>query len=135
MNSAKSAKRNLYYTGDHEWIDFEGSIAYVGVCSFKLKGIKHIDQLVFCAVNGFNQQGATIATIKYDDYLIHVKMPVSGKVTNINEELLKNQSIDLLENAETTAWIAMIIPSRPYERVNLLSPYQYSMNGKGKYAK
>lgn len=28
----------MYYTRDHEWIDFQGSGAYVGVSNFKLSG-------------------------------------------------------------------------------------------------
>jgi glycine cleavage system H protein len=135
MNTEKIVRRDLYYTQDHEWIDFQGTIAYIGICSFKLKGIKQIDQLVFSGTDGFMQQGARIASIKYDDYLIHVHMPVSGKLTQVNRELLTNRSNELLENAETTAWIAMIIPAKPYERTNLLLPQQYRMHGKGKFTK
>jgi len=42
MNTDKAAKRDLYYTNDHEWIDFQGTIAYTGICLFKLLGFKEI---------------------------------------------------------------------------------------------
>jgi len=42
MNTDKAAKKDLYYTNDHEWIDFQGTIAYTGICLFKLLGFKEI---------------------------------------------------------------------------------------------
>lgn len=135
MNIEKTAKRDLYYTNDHEWIDFQGSVAYVGVCSFKLLGFKEINQIVFNETTGFRKQGEVIATIKYHDYVIHVNMPVDGKIIRINEELLTSKKNILLEHAESSGWVALVVPSQPYERKGLLLPQQYRMNGKSKYAK
>lgn len=41
----------------------------------------------------------------------------------------------LLRQPENNGWIALIVPSQPYERKDLLLPKQYQMNGKNKYAK
>ncbi|SEN98147.1 hypothetical protein SAMN05660816_01801 [Niastella yeongjuensis] len=45
MEAPNTIKRNLYYTNDHEWIDFQGVVAYVGVCRFKLSGFKEIHKI------------------------------------------------------------------------------------------
>jgi glycine cleavage system H lipoate-binding protein len=37
------SRKDLYYTRDYEWIDFQESVAYIGICSFKLAGIKKIE--------------------------------------------------------------------------------------------
>jgi len=135
MNTEKSTNKDLYYTKDHEWIDFQGSVAYVGVCSFKLLGFKEIQQITFNESSGFKRQGEVIATVTYNDYQIEAHMPVDGKVVQVNDTLLAGDKNVLLHHAESSGWIALIVPSQPYERKDLLLPNQYQMNGKNKYAK
>jgi len=135
MKMEKSANKDLYYTKDHEWIDFQGSVAYVGVCSFKLIGIRVIQKIILVEPSGLKKKGDVIATIKYKDYKIDVHMPVDGKLMEVNEILLTGNRNVLLQNPENIGWIALIIPSQPYERIDLLPSKQYQMNGKGKYAK
>ncbi len=135
MATDKSTNKDLYYTNDHEWIDFQGSVAYTGVCSFKLLGFKEIHQLQFKAPPGFLKKGDLIATIKYNDYQVEAHMPVDGKIVQLNEGLLENNANTLLTSAENGAWLAKIIPAQPYERKDLLLAKQYQMNGKSKYAK
>lgn len=131
----KSINKDLYYTNDHEWIDFQGSIAYIGVCSFKLSGFKEIHQVNFKEPSGFKKKGDIIATVIYNDYQIDAHMPVDGKVVEINETLLSGDQNILLQHPEKSGWIALIVPTQPYERRDLLLPKQYQMNGKSKYAK
>jgi len=135
MNMEKTLKKDLYFTNDHEWIDFQGTVAYTGICGFKLTGIKEIHQIVFNEPLGFKKKDEVIATICYNDYKIKVQMPVDGKVLQINEAILTGKRNILLQQPEGNGWIALIVPSRPYDRNDLLLPDQYQMNGKSKYAK
>lgn len=135
MNFKKSPNKDLYYTKDHEWIDFQGTVAYTGICSFKLLGFKGIQQLNFATSTGFKKKGEVIATIKYNDYQIEAHMPVDGNLITINEVLLTGDPGILLQHPESNGWIAKLIPTQPYERKELLLPKQYQMNGKDKYAK
>lgn len=135
MHSQKAANKDLYYTSDHEWINFQGSVAYTGVCSFKLLGFKEIQQLNFAGSPGFMKRGDLIAIIKYNDYQVEARMPVDGNLVELNETLMHGNLNDLLKYAESSGWIAKIAPSEPYERKGLLLPKQYQMNGKSKYAK
>jgi glycine cleavage system H protein len=134
MNTQSSGKNDLYYTKDHEWIDFKGTVAYTGICSFKLIGFKEIQQVIFKEPLGFKKRGDLIATIKYNDYIIKAHMPVDGKVLEMNTNLIYGDDTCLLKFAEDT-WIAKIAPSLPHERNDLLLPKHYQMNGKSKYAK
>jgi glycine cleavage system H protein len=134
MNNQKTSNKDFYYTTDHEWINFQGSIAYTGVCSFKLLGFKEIQQVIF-KEPGFLKSGDLIATIRYNDYHVEARMPVDGNVVELNETLISGDLNTLLKQAENNGWIAKIIPSQPYERKGLLLPKQYQMNGKNKYAK
>jgi len=131
----KQAKRDLYYTNDHEWIDFQGSVAYVGICHFKLLGFKEIHQITFSDLLEFKKKGEVIATIRYNDYQIEAHMPADGKVIQVNDALMPENSSLLLQQAESHGWIALIVPSQPYERKELLLSSEYQSNGKNKYAK
>lgn len=135
MKIEKPVKKDLYYTHEHEWIDFQGTVAYVGVCAFKLTGFREIHQLSFPEPSGFMKKGEIIATIAYSDYQVEVRMPVDGKLQQVNEELITGNKNTLLQQSEGSSWIALICPSLPYERKGLLLPKEYQMNGKGKYAK
>jgi glycine cleavage system H protein len=134
MNTQSSGTKDMYYTKDHEWIDFKGTVAYTGICSFKLIGFKEIQQVIYKEPLGFKKRGDSIATIKYNDYIIEAHMPVDGKVLEMNTSLMYGDDNRLLKFAEDT-WIAKIAPSLPHERNDLLLPKQYQMNGKSKYAK
>lgn len=135
MNMEKSTNKDLYYTNDHEWIDFQGTVAYAGVCSFKLLGFKEIQQITFKEPSGFKKRVEVIATVKYKDYQIEAHMPVDGKVVQVNDTLLTGDQNVLLQHPENSGWIALIIPAQSYEREDLLLPKQYRMNGKSKYAR
>lgn len=135
MNLEKSTKKDLYYTQDHDWIDFRATVAYVGVSSFKLIGFKEIHQVIFNEPSGLKKKGDLIATIKYNDYLIQAHMPVDGKVLELNTNLIYGEDNLLLKHAESLGWIALIVPLQPDERKELLLPKQYLMSSKSKYAR
>lgn len=127
--------KDLYYTADHEWIAFKGTVAYTGICSFKLTGFKEIHSVVFNEPDGFKKQGDVIATVQYNDYIIKAHMPVDGKIVRVNEALQTNNKNILLLHPETIGWIAHIIPSHPYERNGLVLPADYQMTRIRRYAR
>lgn len=135
MNNQKAAHRDVYYTNDHEWIDFQGTVAYTGVCHFKLLGFKGIHRIRFTDKSGFRKKGEVIAQITYNEYQIDAHMPVDGKIVQVNEDLLTGDQNRLIQTAENSGWLIKLIPSQPYERKDLLLPKQYQLNGKDKYAK
>ena len=120
-------KRDLYYTTDHEWIDFQGAVAYVGFCAFKLKGIKQIREIVFADMKVLLKSGDVIASVFYDDYKINVHMPVDGRVVQINDAILGGNHEMVLQQPEAGGWIALVVPVSPDDRKNLLISEQYRM--------
>jgi glycine cleavage system H protein len=125
MKTLEATRKDLYYTKDHEWINFQGSVAYVGVCPFKLKGIEKIERLEFEEADWLKKKGEVIATLYYDDYAIPVCMPVDGRIINLNDKLIIGDHDVLLQSPDNTGWIALIAPARPYEREGLLQSEQY----------
>ena len=135
MNMQPAVRRDQYFTKDHEWVDFQGAVAYIGICKFKLTGFKQIQELKFIDASGFKKQGEVIATVRYNDYLVEVHMPVDGKVVQVNDKLVKGNPNILLDCAESSGWVAYIVPALPHERKDLLMPKQYQMNCKSKWKK
>lgn len=125
MKTLQATRADLYYTSDHEWINFQGSVAYVGICPFKLKGIQRIGRLEFKEDNWLKKKGEVIATLYYDDYSIPVCMPVDGKIINLNDRLLNGEHDVLLQSPDHFGWVARISPAQPYERKGLLHSEQY----------
>ncbi len=62
-------------------------------------------------------------------------MPVDGNVLDVNTNLIYGDDHLLLQQAESNGWIALIVPSQPDERKDLLLPKQYLMNSKTQYTK
>lgn len=133
MDTSKARKKDLYYTNDHEWIDFQGSVAYVGICGFKLKGIVQVEELSFANAEGLKKKGEVIATLLYDDYEVAVQMPVDGKVISLNDALMAGNRELLLQQPENNGWIALVVPDKPYERNGLMVREQYEHYIKRRY--
>lgn len=132
MREYRASLGDIYYTKDHEWISFQASLAFTGVCGFKLTGIKEIHQFIIGEALGLKKQGEKIGTIQYNDYLIDVNMPVSGYVLEINSELLSGNVNLLVQQPEKGGWIARINPLQPDDRGGLLLPEEYIMKVNGK---
>src|SRR5665647_3544739 len=113
-------EKPLYYTWDYEWIDFRGSVAFVGICPFKLTGIKEIQKIEFSKESDSKKVGEVIASIFYDDYKIDVHMPVSGKILSINHAILTGYENIVLLEPESRGFIALLYTS-PSPRDGLLS--------------
>lgn len=127
MEGPKLMPRNLYYTRDHEWIDFQGSVAYIGVCRFKLTGFKEIHNIEFREAPDIINAGEVIGTIRFDDYLINVHMPVAGKIISINDLLLTEEKDVLLQQPENNGWFALAVPCQLNDKTGLLSNEEYKV--------
>lgn len=115
----------MYYTDEHEWIDYRGYTANVGICKVKLSGIDRIQSAAFCDTLTDINCGAVIVTFFSEQHLVEVRMPVDGKIISFNNELIQNPSL-ILNRELSTMWIARISPNAPYKREKLLQEYQYN---------
>ena len=127
---SKNCTKDLYFTSDHEWIDFQGSVAYTGFCSFKLKGIKKIEKIDFVEAGNLFKANDIIGSIYYAEYKIDIHIPVAGRVLSFNDALASGNQNLLLEQPENNGWFALIVPASPYDRTGLLMSEQYRMKAK-----
>ena len=125
-------KRELYYTHDHEWIDFQGSIAYIGISGFKITGFRAIQQIEWMDTTGLILKESPLAKFTYNDYTVHLHMPVDGKIMELNESFINAESEEVFKLLINETWVALIAPEKPYERKNLLHLDQYNLKRKSK---
>lgn len=79
---------NLKYTKDHEWISVEGDLAIVGITDFAQK---ELGDIVFIEVDTLDETldaEETFGTIEAVKTVSDLFMPVSGTITEFNEDLV-----------------------------------------------
>jgi glycine cleavage system H protein len=79
---------NLKYTKDHEWISVEGDEAIVGITDFAQK---ELGDIVFIEVDTLDETldaEETFGTIEAVKTVSDMFMPVSGTITEFNEDLV-----------------------------------------------
>ena len=130
MDNFFSYVDSSFYTDDHEWIVFEGIVAYIGVCPFKLIGLDKIKKIEFADLSARFDKGACLATVFSEEYEIKVHMPVEGWVIESNVRTAETPS-DIAKGIKA-GWIAKIRPVAPYSRHGLLQAEQYKQKIKKK---
>ena len=123
----------MYYTKNHEWIDFRGTCAYVGVSNFKLIDFGEIHEVIFNDPINFKIKGEIIAWIRYKDYKIEILMPVTGSIIQINKIFSNKNQKSTAAHLEKSGWIFSIIPSNSYDRNDLIPIGEYVSMLKNEY--
>jgi glycine cleavage system H protein len=85
---------DLRYTSDHEWIRLTGKTAVVGITEFAQGELGDIVFVEIETVGNHIDKGNTFGTIEAVKTVSDLFMPVSGKVTDLNERI--NDSPDLI---------------------------------------
>ncbi len=130
MKSSPFPKDTLYYTKDHEWIQFQLTVACAGICAVKLAGFSEVHEIIFHELAGDKKKGDTIAIIRYNNDEAYMHMPVDGKILQINDALVSGDIQLLLKAPETKGWIAEIIPSITAQKNELLTSFEYQFTRK-----
>ncbi len=114
---------SLKYTKDHEWVNVEGNIAYVGISDFaqhSLGDIVFVELPKNGAIVTANKVFASVESVKAVSDII---CPVSGKVVKTNDAL--NDEPQLLNEAPYENWVAAIELSNVSELETLLGYADY----------
>jgi glycine cleavage system H protein len=85
---------DLRYTPDHEWIRLKGKTAVVGITEFAQGELGDIVFVEIETVGNHIEKGNTFGTIEAVKTVSDLFMPVSGKVTGLNEKI--NDAPDLI---------------------------------------
>ena len=81
---------NLKYTSDHEWLLDEGKSFSVGVSSYAVEQLGDIVYVELPEVGTEFAKGDAFGTIESTKTVSDIYIPLAGKITAINEELVNN---------------------------------------------
>lgn len=123
--------RDLYYTNEHEWLrkEEDGNIT-VGITDYAQAAL---GDLVYIEIQEIGQNidaGGEMAVVESVKAASDVYSPLSGKITNVNENLTNEpQIINLDPYGE--GWIACIFPSDEINNVMNADEYQQLLDDLG----
>ncbi|MDR9374285.1 MAG: glycine cleavage system protein GcvH [Schleiferiaceae bacterium] len=114
----------LKYTKDHEWVKIEGDTATVGITDFAQS---ELGDIVFIEVETEGEsldQEEVFGSIEAVKTVSDLFMPVSGEVTEFNEDLEETPEL-VNEDPYEKGWIVKIKLSDPAEAEALMSAADY----------
>ncbi len=115
---------NLKYTKDHEWIRVEGNTAIVGITDFA-QG--ELGDIVYVEIETEGEElahEAVFGTVEAVKTVSDLFMPISGKVLEVNPNLVSNpESVN--KDPYGTGWMIKINIKNPAELNSLLDVAAY----------
>ena len=123
-----SIPKELKYSKDHEWIRVDGNIGTVGITDFaqgELGELVYVDIDTVGQQVGQNEIFGTVEAVKTTSDLF---LPVSGKILEVNSEIIESGGDDpglINESPYENGWIVKIEISDPAELDSLLDSEAY----------
>lgn len=124
MRISTVSRPGMHFTKDHEWIDYNGSVGFVGISAFKLKDISKIESIKWYNRKGLIEKGTLIAEIHAENAIIPVCTPVSCKFLGPNQKLSTHLDL-ILESPQDRGWVFFISPLKFLQKQPLLSMEDY----------
>ena len=115
---------SLKYTEDHEWIQVEGDVAVVGITHHAQDALGDVVFVDLPDVGKTFAQKDVAGVVESDKAAADVYMPVSGEITEVNEDLRNDPS---LANSDPLGkgWFFKVKLSQPAEVGALLDETAY----------
>jgi len=111
------------YTKEHEWIKVDGAAATIGITDHAQNSLGDIVFVELPNPGAEIEQGKTFGTVESVKAVSDLYAPVSGTVTEINQELATApEKVNLDAH---TAWMVKITVKNPAELNALLSSADY----------
>jgi glycine cleavage system H protein len=115
--------KDLFYTTDHEWIKVEGNMAIVGMADYAQHHLGDIVYVELPEVDDEIDKGEDFSAVESVKAASDVYMPVGGKVTEINEDLIDEP--ELLNKDAYANWMIKIEMSDKEEVNELMTSEEY----------
>lgn len=116
---------DLRYAKTHEWIRSEGATVTVGITDHAQAELTDIVYVEPPKVGDQVKAAATSAVVESVKAASDIYSPISGTVTEVNEELATSPAL-LNTDPFGQGWIYKMTPSNPEEIEALLTPEAYA---------
>jgi glycine cleavage system H protein len=111
------------YTREHEWISVDGAIGSIGITDYAQSSLGDIVYVDAPKVGATVTAGTSFGSVESVKAVSDLYSPVSGKVSEVNEEL-KTAPDKINQDAHGT-WIIKVELSNPGELASLLDAAAY----------
>ena len=118
------APKELRYTEEHEWVKTEGEKVRIGITDFAQEELGDIVFVELPEVGSTVSADEPFGSVESVKTVSELYAPVSGKIIEINEELIENPEY-VNESAYDKAWMIVIEPSDMSELKKLMTAEQY----------
>ncbi len=115
--------KDLMYTKDHEWIKVDGDMATVGMADYAQHHLGDIVYVELPEVDDEIDKGEDFSAVESVKAASDVYMPVSGKVTEVNEDLIDEP--ELLNKDAYANWMIKIEMTDKAELDELMTSEEY----------
>lgn len=100
---------DLYYHKDHMWVKIEEGMARVGYNDWAQEAAGKLVNLNTRKVGRSVKAGKTLGTVESGKWVGPLKTPLTGEITELNDEVLKTPSI-INDDPYGKGWIAVLTP-------------------------
>jgi glycine cleavage system H protein len=115
---------DLKYTKEHEWVLVEGSVATVGITDYAQDQLGDIVFVELPAIGDKVSKEDAFGVVESVKAVSDIYAPVSGKVTEVNDDLPENPEM-LNEDPYGDGWIIKIELNDPEELQDLMTAAEY----------
>ena len=119
-----SVPNHLFYTKDHEWVDFKEEYAIVGITDYAQSQLGDVIFVEFPEIGEDLISGSSFGEVEAVKTVSDLFAPISGKVLSINEEI--EDTPDLVNSDPyKKGWLVKISPSNYEEKDGLMNFEEY----------
>lgn len=99
---------DIKYSSNHSWARLEGETeAVIGITDYLIKGWEYIVSIDLPKKGEKIKQDSSFAEIESEDNFLSIITPLSGKIIEINKDVLNNPQI-ILEEPYDDGWLIRI---------------------------
>ncbi len=115
---------DLYYTKEHTWVKVEENLAVIGITDYGQDQLGTIVYVELPQKGDFVDAGDKVVSVESLKATVEIFSPLTGKITNINEEL--NDEPDLINSEPyVSGWLYELELKDPSEIEDLLTAEDY----------
>jgi len=115
---------HYHYTKEHEWINLEDGIGIVGITEYAQSSLGDITFVELPSIGNEVEQFEQLASVESVKAASDIFSPMSGKVTEVNDELESNPGL-INKDCFEKGWLVKIEVSDPQELSNLMTGDEY----------
>ena len=116
---------DLYYSKEHTWVRIENNVGTIGITSFAQN---ELGEIVFVDLPNLGysfQQDEVFGSVEAIKTVSDLFMPLSGKITETNKQLLKEPTL-VNSDPFNNGWLIKIEIQDSNEIIKLFTPEQYA---------